>query len=248
MDDMKDMDESPEPVEQSLASLGRDFLTKAGSHELSRRTMIKASVVAGGLVWSAPVLLTGKAAAQTTIPCCPEGTAVSVNISEQNGVNCGQRQCLDNLGLDFGCPDDLVNCLGDQDFVVADFVSGGQDTATIVLAPGVSLIVAAVKAGDSCYATQCPCFAKGPRTPPNTPPATGGCPNTCYHHQNNNPCNFGNNDTPLPPAPGGRNRVWVTAGPGPGETTIHVNTQPDGQLNQVEMSLCVAPEITALCP
>jgi hypothetical protein len=206
----------------------------------SRRDLITRAVAAGGLAWTAPVLLSGPAAAQQQIPCCDEGTPVTVKVAEQTGVNCGVA-CLSSFAnFNFDCPPDLVNCLGDLDFVVGDFTSGGDDTAIIDLAVGVSLIAIGVKAGNNCYFALCPCFASSQ--------TDATCPNVCFL-QNGNPCTFGPSETPLPPAPGGLNRIWVVPNsPGPGQTRIFVNTHPDGQLNHVELSLCVAPEVTALCP
>ncbi len=237
MDDVDDVDESTESAEQPLGSLGRDFLTKAATHELSRRNMIKASVVAGGLVWSAPVLLTGKAAAQSTVLCCAEGTPVTVKVASMTGVNCGVS-CLDNFAdLNFDCPQDLVSCLGDLELVVGDFTSGGADTATITLSPGVSLIAASAKASNRCYFTRCePCFTSGPMD-------FSICKNTCQT-QSGGACS----GVSIPPQ---NNRIWVIPNsPSPGYTTIMVNTHPapDGVLNHVELSLCISPEITALCP
>ncbi|MGH3371758.1 MAG: hypothetical protein ACRDPR_17330, partial [Nocardioidaceae bacterium] len=191
-----------------------------------------------GLVWSAPMLLTGKAAAQTSgALCCPEGTPVTVKVASMTGVNCGVS-CLDNLAdVNFDCPADLVDCLGELELVVADFTSGGADTATIVLSPGVTLIAASAKASNRCYFTKCdPCFTSSPTD-------FSICKNFCQN-QNGSACT----GVSIPPQ---NNRIWVIPNaPNPGFTTIMVNTHPapDGVLNHVELSLCVAPEITALCP
>ena len=214
--------------------------TEAGGEGISRRDMIKGSVVAGGLVWAAPVLLTGKAAAQTTVQCCENGTPIAFSVPEGQSSSCqASVQCLDNLGLNFACDDPLLECLlSDSGFVTSSF-NGAARTATIVLDPGVTLIAAAVKAGSSCYLTQCTCLATGP---------TEGCPNVCFHQTTNAACTFGGKTTPLPPAVGGRNRIWVLANtPTPGSTTIMVDTSPDGQLNQVELALCLSPAVTGMC-
>jgi hypothetical protein len=155
-----------------------------------------------------------------------------VKVTEQAGVNCGVA-CLSQRGVfNFECPPDLVDCLGQLELIVGDFNSGGADTAIITLASGVSIISSAAKAGSSCYFTDCPCFAASP--------TDGTCPNTCQ-------CMFSGGVPPLPPAPGGVNRIWVTPN-GDGSTTINVNTHPDGQLNHVELSVCVSDETAALCP
>ena len=89
MDDVNNMDESMDEIEQSPSGV-------------SRRDMIKASVVAGALVWSAPVLLTGRAAADHddvwppdppdhNCPCA--GTLVRFKIgSDIPSANCGQTR------------------------------------------------------------------------------------------------------------------------------------------------------------
>jgi hypothetical protein len=230
---MNDRDDSMDEVEQTASGI-------------SRRDMIKTSVIAGGLVWSAPVLLTGKAAAAPGDPCCPNGTPISVNISEQNGLNCGARQCLDNVlpgfpnGADFACQTGLTNCLGDLDLVVGDFQGGGTDEATITLAAGVTLIVGAVKTGSNCFFTRC---QPGLHT---TSPTDAVNPNICRQQTTNAVCTFNGNDVPLPPEVGGRNRIYVTPGPN-GTTVVHIDMSSD-PLSQVELTICVAPEITALCP
>ena len=236
---VNNMDESMDQIEQS-------------SGGISRRDMIKASVIAGGLVWSAPVLLTGKAAAAPGDPCCPNGTPLSINIAEKAGVNCGARQCLDNVlpgfpnGADFGCDPDLANCLGELNLVVGDFQGGGTDEATITLAAGVTLIVGAVKTGSSCFYTRC--NPAGPDfNSTHTKSATDAVnPNICRHQTTNAVCTFGPNDTPLPPAPGGRNRIFIEPGMG-GTTIVRIDMSSD-PLSQVELTICVAPEITGMCP
>jgi hypothetical protein len=214
---------------------------------VSRRDMIKASVVAGALVWSAPILLTGKAAAAPGDPCCPNGTPVSINIPEKGGVNCGAVQCLDNVligfpnGADFPCTSDLTNCINEQRLVVGDFQGGGTDEATIILAAGVTLIVGTVKTGSDCFYTRC--NPNGPFDSGHSTSVDDGVnPNIC-EAQNEGPCD--SIDPPLPPAPTGRNRIFITPGP-MGTTIVHVDQSSD-PLGQVELSICVAPEVTALC-
>jgi len=241
VDDVNNMDESMEELEETPGGI-------------SRRDMIKASVIAGGLVWSAPILLTGKAAAAAGDPCCPNGVPVAINISEQNGVNCGARQCLDNIlpgfpnGADFACQTGLVNCFNMLDLVVGDFQGGGTDEATITLAAGVTLIVGAVKTGSNCFFTRC-----NPNGGPNfnsghtISPTDAVNPNICRQQSTNAVCTFNGNDIPLPNGTNnGRNRIYITPGAN-GTTIVHIDMSSD-PLSQVELSVCVAPEVTALCP
>lgn len=217
-----------------------------GESDLTRRSLLKKGALAGGLVWAAPTVTTVLARAQAQLsppggggPCCPAGTPITVKVTEQTGVNCGVV-CMTVHGSAFDCPPDLVDCLNNLGLIVGDFNSGGADTAIITLAQGVSLISAAARTGASCYFTDCPCFTASQ--------TDATCPNTCQI-DNGSPCTFAGATPPLPPAPGGVNRIWVVPNsPGPGETTIFVNAQPDGQLNHVELSVCVSDETAALCP
>lgn len=199
------------------------------SRGLSRRDLIAKSVVAGGLVWAAPTVLTGRAGAQTF--CCDVGTPVTIKVAEQQGVNCGVA-CISRRGShNYDCPDDLVECFNELDLVVGDFVSGGEDTAIIHIAAGLSVISAAAKAGDNCYFADCPT--------PATSQNDQNHPNLCLGSAG------GGGECSLSE---GLNRVWMVPGDDPGTTTVHVNTHPDGQLNHVELSLCVSPAITGICP
>lgn len=218
-----------------------------GESDLSRRSLLKKGALAGGLVWAAPAVTTVLATAQAQPsppggggPCCPAGTPITVKVAEQTGVNCGVACMSMHPAFNFDCPPDLVDCLGQLELIVADFNSGGADTAIITLGPGVSLISTAAKAGNRCYFADCPCFAASQ--------TDATCPNTCQT-STGSPCTFTGGVPPLPPAPGGVNRIWVVPNsPGAGETTIFVNTHPDGQLNHVELSVCVSDETAALCP
>lgn len=219
----------------STATDGQD------SGGFSRREVISKSVVAGGLIWASPVVLSGRAGAAVT--CCDVGTPVTIKVAEQTGVNCGVA-CISQRGsTNYDCPSDLVECFDDLDLVVGDFTSGGADTARIVLAAGLSVITAAAKAGSNCYYADCPT--------PATSQTDSTNPNTCLGSAGGGgACTFRASETPLPPAAGGKNRVWLTAGTGAeaGKTIVNVNTHPDGQLNHVELSLCVSPAVTGICP
>lgn len=247
MDDVNNMDETVEPI-------GRP------SGGLSRRDMIKASVIAGGLVWSAPALLTGKAAMAATTPCCPDGTPVRFKLPSATSTNCGEA-CFDNppdsqpdwaFLTAIPCSTTIGNCLisGVNGFVKGVFKMGGSQ-ANIVLVPGVTLIGAAAKTQDDCYFTVCPCFA-GCQNDTGTCDADT-CKNVCGKLANGNACN------PAPTIP--PNRVWVLPntnldangnpvvpnGSNPGYTTIQVDTNGTS-LNFVDLALCLAPAITGVCP
>jgi hypothetical protein len=199
---------------------------------ISRRDMIKASVVAGGLVWSAPILLSGTAAAAPH-PCCPTGfeSAIAFKVTGTTAVNCGSS-CLDaRAGTNLPCDSGLADCLLDEDFVIVDEFDGNDGTATIRITQNARLIAAAANTPRFCFFTDCPTFATGPGS---------GTPNTCTSNQT---C------PTVPP-----NRIWVTTLPDNDPntvdfTTVVVQLQPsDGNLNHVELYLCVNSVITGICP
>ena len=197
---------------------------------ISRRDLIAKSAVAGGLVWASPVLFSGRAGA--TIPCCDVGTPYTIKVAEVGGVNCGVS-CLSSLeDFNFDClPDDLEDCFNELELIVGDFTEGGSDTATIHLKSGIGIIAAAVKTSNRCYHLTCNNLA--------TAQNDAAHPNTCFF-QNDKVCD----DITTPP-----NRIWVIPGANGGiDVKVATNDDPDGTLNHVELSICVAPEITALCP
>ena len=199
---------------------------------ITRRDVITKSVVAGGLVWASPVLFSGRAGAAA--PCCDVGTPYTIKVAEVGGVNCGVACISSQADVNFPCPPkDFQDCLNNLQLIVGDFTEGGDDTATIHLAPGITVIAAAVKASDKCYFTEC-----GNMTTSRTDNVH---PNTCFK-QSGAACGTG---FTMPP-----NRIWVVPGAQPNSLDVKVNTHdaPDETLNHVELSICVAPEITGLCP
>jgi hypothetical protein len=146
VDDVNSMDESMDTGEQLPGGI-------------SRRDMIKASVVAGALVWSAPLLLSGTASAQTG--CCPspfqevalkfpgEGT-----VEDPADPNCGVS-CLDHL------VDENVDCckaLADAlitGAVIDKGATGGQNphpgSAIISVDPALATITGASVRTPDCF-------------------------------------------------------------------------------------------------
>lgn len=229
-------------TEQNDSVLARRF---------SRRTMIAGSAAAGGLAWAAPVLSAGPAWADH-VPCCHVGTPVTVKVAEQrNAVNCGVSCISHEAGINFDCPSDLVDCLNQLELISFEWTSAAKDSATIILAPGVTVIAGGVKAADQCYYTICAgATFNGVASPGHTTSQTDGThPNFC-EKQSGDACEFGKGNppnAPLPPATGGLNRIWLVP-QGDGSTHALLNTATDGQINIAEFSLCLAPEITGLCP
>ena len=233
MDDVNNMDESIDTGEE--ASVG-----------ISRRDMIKASVIAGGLVWTAPVLLAGRASAAPST-CCPPGfeTAIAIKYTTGNTLgNCGVT-CLDmgKIGVNgnnLPCPD--LACISQQGFAVTTFdTSGGNPITkgTIVLNADVRLIAAAVRSSSTCFWTEC----DDPAHPGLANDKTTGFPDQCE------------GITPCPtPSVANPNRIWVTtAGSGSGfTTTIHMELQAsdfpgNSGINQAEIYVCVDSRVTGRC-
>ena len=223
MDDVNNMDESIGAVEQAPGGI-------------SRRDMIKASVVAGGLVWTAPVLLSGKAFGQVVTPdCtenCPDGfeTSIAVKITG-NGVNCGVS-CLDMMG-NLPCSTSLATCLGTvhqgqlNAFVTVNNFdqNGNPPTATITLDPNVGLQAVGVNTPQFCFFAFCPDFA-----------------DTCEQQAQKACPDISGDD---------RIDVVLTPVPNPGTgntTTITVTLKNgDGNINHIELLLCLNSAVTGLC-
>jgi hypothetical protein len=220
------MDESMDAVEP-----------KSGG--LSRRDMIKASVIAGGLVWSAPVLLTGKAAALVNpSACCPTGFSSNVGFKITNynagqdmaTVNCG-ADCLTSVVPNLGCSTQLPDCLVDQGFVdVVAFEKGSLNPnpvpgfATIDISEDARILAVAVNTEHWCIIAECPTFA----------------PNTCSTSNAANPC-------PTSPSVATTPRITVT----PNGTGQRINIQMqlgDETINQLHIALCINSDITGVCP
>jgi hypothetical protein len=222
-------------------------MTDTDGGGISRRDMIKGSVIAGGLIWAAPVLLTGKAAAQVSdIPCCDTGL-LHFEINVPSGtLNCGATQCLSNLDFidtSFNCADDddIETCLPSL-MTLDAFSSGANGTAQVTLRPGVTLIAASAKQSARCFFTICPDFATGPTT---------GVPN-CEQHQNDEGLDADDCE-PVDATAADPNRVWVTLVPDPESEDpnpplvqrINFAANP---LTQIEFAICLAPDATGLCP
>lgn len=206
---------------------------------VSRRDMLKASVAAGALVWTAPVLLSGTAYAQPS-PCCPPGFESAIAFKVTAGaVNCG-ASCLDAMfGTNLPCDSSLASCLIDPDnpFVIVDAFDANAGTATIRINQNARLIAAAANSPQFCFNTECTGFATGPNT---------GTSNTCTSNQT---C------PTIPP-----NRIWVTTLPDNDPNTVDFTTVVvqlinqtgpggvrDGNLNHVELYVCVNSVITGIC-
>ena len=220
MDEVNNVDDSMDTTEQSAGGF-------------SRRDMLKASVAAGALVWTAPVLLSGRAAADPADVCCTDGTPVTVKVASTSGVTCQGNSCIDTRAaadpanfksFSVAC-DQFVGCLNDPvlDLVVINGFNTQAGTATITIKEGITVVSVGVKTTSTCFFTDCPCLARSATS--NTPGTE--CANTCD-----------TNNCGTPP-----NRVWITTS---GNDTV-VNVKNASPLNTVQMTLCLSPEVTGMC-
>lgn len=119
---------------------------------LTRREMLKRSAVAGGVVWAAPMLSTGKAWGQAGGCCsCSLGELIYAKFSPGNSQTC-QNQCLQ--------PGDVnrfdIDCLFEQGLLhPCDDVDSSDSTAALTFGAGVTPIKFAIKATNDCYIARC---------------------------------------------------------------------------------------------
>jgi hypothetical protein len=239
VDDVNIMDVSMDGVEQSPGGI-------------SRRDMIKASVIAGGLVWSAPMLLAGRASAAPSI-CCPTGFetafAIKYTVGDQTG-NCGVT-CLDmdKIGVDASannlpCPPPA--CLTREGIAVANFDNFG---GTVTLSADVRVIAASVRTSRFCFFTECD----------DPDPAHAG-PSTAKFTGLRNQCDDGTvSDSSCPtivPDATHPNRIWVEVQPD-SSTIVRfelvggnppVDYPGNSGIAHVEVYLCGNSRVTGRCP
>jgi hypothetical protein len=196
-----------------------DFFTRVASHRISRRDMVKASVIAGGLVWTAPVLLSGTASAQVE-SCCTTGTPVTVTIDPAGVLSCGIATCLIQEGEDFDCDPDMLECLEqfgiDATIEVVNNPQGDHTEVHVDLLNGIILLGVAVN-------------------------TTGGT--------NADPCALvkvidPNDDCDFPNAP---NNIVIPGGFPHEQVQINFDNDEFGELVQVELTICVPATFSALC-
>jgi hypothetical protein len=208
VDDVNNMDESMDVLEQSTGGI-------------SRRDMIKASVVAGALVWSAPVLLSGTAFAQTG--CCEAPfQEVALKFTSAN-PNCGVT-CLDHL------VDENVDCcqaLADALIMNVTYNAGTQQggpagTATIEINTSLATLTGASVRGGGTGQPICFDRVRDPRV---------GC-------------------ATFPPDTTTDGRVMFDDESNPSVVTIQMKALPNNKfetINQAEVLLCVKTSISLFC-
>jgi hypothetical protein len=221
----------------------------AGAVGISRRDLITKSVVAGGLVWAAPVLFSTPAVGQTGC-VCENGVETTIKVPSAPSANCGVQCLSSRADFNFPCLDDLANCLfelGLIQFETLEFQHGQVRKARIVLRGGITLLAASIKSDNECYFSECPNF----------------CPNTCQQ-QNGKACTGSN---VVPPdriivCPGGLSggtcppafaapstTACGGANPpvGPNDTEILFDVFGD-PINAIELALCIPNALTGQCP
>lgn len=220
MDDVNNMDESMDKAERLL------------ERGISRRDMIKASVIAGGLVWTAPLLLSGRAAADPADTCCANGVPVTVKVTSTSGANCNGTSCIDmraaahpTLFTSFATQcQTFVGCINNTTlglFTVNAFSTGGG-TANITIKQGISVVSVGAKSGSTCVFADCPCFAT-------THNSNDPCPNTDI----NGVAVTGNGAPFITVTPSGTNTVIDVAGL--------------KNLNELQITLCLSHQVTGMC-
>lgn len=118
---------------------------------LTRREMLKASAVAGGVAWAAPFLSTGTAWADVNACAC-DGAIVYAKFAPGNAQTC-DNQCLAPgptvARLDFGCLVDngIINPCDDK--------KAGNGYASMAFSAGVTPIKLAMKTTSDCFVSRC---------------------------------------------------------------------------------------------
>ncbi|HET7486622.1 MAG TPA: twin-arginine translocation signal domain-containing protein [Acidimicrobiales bacterium] len=117
---------------------------------LSRRELLKRSAVAGGVIWAAPMLTSGKAWGLGG--CCDcSGTLIYAKFAPGNSQTC-QNQCLQPGAMaryDF-------TCLVAQGLIsVCDDVSTNDDTASMAFRADVTPARFAIKSENDCFIARC---------------------------------------------------------------------------------------------
>lgn len=120
--------------------------------ELTRRELLKRSAVAGGVVWAAPMLSSGKAWGQTAGCCTCNGEIIYAKFAPGNAQTC-QNQCLQPGSM---TRLDFRDCLLKYGLVsLCDDVSTNDDTASIAFSSDVTPIKFAIKSQNSCFIARC---------------------------------------------------------------------------------------------
>lgn len=119
---------------------------------LTRREMLQRSAVAGGVVWAAPLLSTGRAWGQAAGCCaCDGGELIYAKFAPGDSQTC-QNQCLQ--------PGDIsrfeLDCLVGAGLLgKCDDVNSNDDTASLAFGAGVTPIKFAIKSQSHCYIVRC---------------------------------------------------------------------------------------------
>ena len=119
---------------------------------LTRRELLQRSAVAGGVVWAAPLLSSGRAWGTTAGCCaCDAGEVIYAKFAPGNSQTC-QNQCLQPGSakrFDFDCLA-AAGLIG-----VCDDVNSNDDTAALAFGTGVTPMKFAIKSESNCYIARC---------------------------------------------------------------------------------------------
>lgn len=118
---------------------------------MTRREMLRASAIAGGVVWASPVLSTGTAWASHDCGCS-QGTIIYAKFAPGNAQTC-QNQCLQPAPTVARYEFDCLVCAGLV--AVCDNVSSGKSTASMRFSAQMQPLKAAIKATSECYVARC---------------------------------------------------------------------------------------------
>ena len=120
--------------------------------EMTRRELLKASAVAGGVVWAAPMLTASAAWGSTeTGACACDGAVVYAKFAPGNSQTC-QNQCLQPgnvTRLNFDC------LVGAGVLRACDDVNSNSSTASLEFLQGTRPLKMAIKTTNDCYVTRC---------------------------------------------------------------------------------------------
>ncbi len=226
MDEMNDVEQSKDTTERKPGLSRPDFFTRVASSHLSRRDMVKSSVVAGGLVWAAPMLLSSSRA-EALETCCPSGSSnLTVTIAPDGTVGCGTPTCL--VGNPPCDADDTIACIDDFVIVGNDTISIGV-TLPIVGTINVNVNIMTIALQGVTLAAIAAQSSTAFLTP-NACTVIGGCPDLSLLV------------APLPFSIQAGGLIAIVTGP----VTV-LGVEVIGALDHVELELCIPGTASGLC-
>lgn len=253
------------PKGRGIVGDHQDFQHSVEPTGISRRQMLTRSAVAGGVVWTAPTLLSSPAGAQIE-PCpCNGGALTTVKISSTPSRNCGASALSQRGKYNYPCLSALYLCLFEQKYVEIkdqNFENGSARQAEIVLKGGITAISVGVKSSNYYYFADCPDYCENLRAPS----GDASLVETGWRIEGTqyNPIGIytGSVDDKCTAANTGQTVPTVTADnpatPDVDESTMIIqidapielqgNSYARRPLNHMEMSICIPAALTGQCP